>query len=87
MRLLLLLSAILSALTGVAGARAAVALPVAAASASASEQIARVEATATKVAGLFAPAPRVHTAVVHGVPLMALTLRRAYPLYADRRRE
>lgn len=86
MRLLLLLSAILSALTGVAQARSAV-VPAVAASALAGGQTTRLETVAVKVAGWFAPAPRVRTAVVQGIQLKALTLRRAYPLYADRPRE
>ena len=86
MRLLLFLSAILSALTGVAGPRAAVACPVAA-STSATAQVIRVQTSATITAEALTPAPRVRDVAVHGAPPKAFALHPAVPLYADCLRE
>ncbi len=86
MRLLLLLSAILSALTGVAGPRSAVAQPVAA-SAPLAGQVARAQARALVVAKAYAPAPWVGEVAAHASLLRAFSLHAVQPLYADRLRE
>ena len=86
MRLLLLLSAILSALTGVVGPRSAVAQPVAA-SAPLAGQVARAQVRAVAVARAFSPTSWIREVAGHARPLPAVSLRPAQPLYADRLRE
>lgn len=86
MRFLLLLSAILSALTGVVGPRSAAAQPVAA-SAPLAGQVACAQAKALVVARALVPVPWAREAVAHAAPLPAISLLPVQPLYADRLRE
>ena len=86
MRFLLLLSAILSALTGVAGPRSAIAQPVAA-TAPLAGQVARARVGAVAVARAFSPAACAREVASHAFPLTAVSLRPAHPLYADCLRE
>lgn len=86
MKLLLLLSAILSALTGVAGPRSAVAQPVSA-SAPLAGQVARAQTRAVVAVRAFAPTSWIREVAGHAFPLPAVSVRPAQPLYADRLRE
>ena len=86
MRLLLLLSAFLSALTGVAGSRGATVQPVTA-TASIAEQSARSQARRAVTAATYTTLPGIATAKGDRLALVGLSLFPAVPLYADRRRE